>query len=256
MEKLTKEDVRGPDEFIKTSSRLFHFIEKHLASVGIALGVFILVGLGYSAYEMWSRRQSAKAATAFFEVKKAREKIFSSFQEQAEEKRKKAEAKKDQKAIEDLAKAKPDFSPELVNAYKGFLEKFKGTPSGVMAAIELSGYLGEYEKHNEAKDALKMVPESAVRKGLLAGLFHVQAGRVEADLGQCQEAISHWQKPLGDSEQKPLHADLLLRMAVCYENLKDKDKALTTYDRVIREHAQTRAAETAKIYKRLLERAS
>jgi predicted negative regulator of RcsB-dependent stress response len=122
-----------------------------------------------------------------------------------------------------------------------------------MAALHLADVQLEYQKPQDAAETLKKVDID--NKDLLSGLVQNQLGTVQANLNDCNAAISTWQKVLSNARAKALHTAIKLKEGLCYENLKDLSKAEQMYSEAKNDDKESAVARAAEKYLRLLQMA-
>ena len=68
--KLSKEDVKSPDQVLKTLHQGFQWSQNHSMGVVAALVVFIVLGVGVSIYGSFADKKEAKAQEAYSQFEK------------------------------------------------------------------------------------------------------------------------------------------------------------------------------------------
>jgi lipopolysaccharide biosynthesis regulator YciM len=254
--KLTKEELKSPDLFIKEAKTVFHYIEEHAKLLGFVTAVLFITGISYAIYDFVKDKTEKTAQVSLFEARKKKDDILRDLQKEADKKKeasdKAAGKKKGEKQAEQPVEEAP-FNQEVVAAYQSVVSKHPKSRAAAVAAIELSDYYLIYDKKSEALEALSKVTST---DDFHAGLLRLQKGRALEANGKCQEAIAEWSGVVSNKNLVYWYGDVLLKLAICYEQLKDTQNAKATYDRIVTEFADSSAAAQAKKYKRLLERRS
>lgn len=234
--KLDKQEVKRPDAFLKMASQVTGFISKH-SKVVVSLIVIAVLGAaavgGYVFYQE-TVEQSAQEAL-FMARKKLRPELSAPLGQPPVE-----QPKKLNESAQDLDQV---------------ITKFPKSRAAVVAAIELSqAYLDE-NKGAEAVAAIKKVNPSMSSSDILFGMYKYQLGKTLSANGQCEEAVTHLNSIANTSGSgNVFKSGALLQTGLCYESMKQTDKAIEVYERISNEFAEGASAESAKKYLRLLKR--
>lgn len=119
--------------------------------------------------------------------------------------------------------------PEVVDftQVKKDLEKVMadhpGSIAAQMAALHFAGLLVEEKNFDLALSTLQKVETK--KDGLVNTLVQQQIGQLQADKGNCKDAISAWQRILDRKEAAFIHDDLKIQQALCYSKENDLKKA-------------------------------
>lgn len=231
--KLSKEDVKAPDQVLKTLNQGFQWSQSHSKALIAGLIAFAVIGIGYSIFSNMAERKETQAQEAYFKFEKSyldKKRDFDEAERSAA--RPPAKDAKDQpapkaKASGDMEK---DFGPEVA----GFKQVMEGHPSSKaaqMAALNLSEIYMNYKKTDDAAAALQKV-EGMGGKDLISSIVLSQYGSVLSEKGDCKGAVDQWNKVLSRSEAGFLHDTLRIKSAFCYEKLNDFAKAEELYKKV------------------------
>ena len=263
--KLTKEDVRTPDQMTQELGRFAAWISKNITLViGVIVGLLVMGGI-YTAVDYFNGQKESHLQGEMSRVEHQYTEKKTKFKdaEQAENAKKPASAKKDKnetpapvlvKATGDLEK---DYGPE-VSGFEDLVAKNPNSKAGQMSAIYLADLYSEYKQPGKAIEALnKVAPQNEPTDVVSALVINLKAGLL-ADQGDCAQALQIWQKIMAQKKMDYLHDEAKLRSAVCYEKMNETAKAEQFYIELSKntsskDQAEDKAAtEDAKKYLRLL----
>ena len=230
--------------------------------VVVALAVlFVVTGIGYSAYEVLSKRSDVKAAQALFAVeseyleKKKAFKAAASGEGDAlagkEAAKEKSAAGKKPTTTAPSGDLNADYGPS-VQGLENVMREYAQAPAGTQAAILLAELQLEYKQPEKAVATLDQALVHRRSDEMLFAIGHLLRGTALAEKGDCQQAISAWGKVAESKENAFLRPEALLKSAVCHENLNQTDEAQRLYKRVSEEFPESGAAQTAKTMLRAL----
>ncbi|HEY8270891.1 MAG TPA: tetratricopeptide repeat protein [Pseudobdellovibrionaceae bacterium] len=232
--KLSKDDVKNPDQVLKTLTQGFQWTTNHSRAVVLGVLAFVVIGGGMAIFSGLAERKETQAQEAYFKFEKNYLDKKRDFEEAdrnatrppAKDPKEKPVAKS--KATGDLEK---DYGPEVAG-FKQVMETHPSSKAAQMAALNLSEiYLG-YKKLDEASQSLEKVAAQAGSNNLISSIVLTQYGNVLAEKNDCKTAIDQWQKVLSRSEVSFLHDTLRLKSAFCYEKMNDFAKAEELYKKV------------------------
>ncbi len=63
--RITRKDIRQPDQFITFTSRVFSYFEEHRARIFVALGVVVVLSLGLWGWQQYQANQNRLASQAY-----------------------------------------------------------------------------------------------------------------------------------------------------------------------------------------------
>lgn len=230
--KLSKDDVKNPDQVLKTLNQGFEWSQNHSRALIVGLIAFVVIGIGWSIMSNMSEKKETQAQEAYFSFEKNYLDKKRGFEE-AERSLlrpptgKNAEAPK-AKATGDMDK---DYGPE-VTGFKQVIETHPSSKAAQMAALNLSEIYVDYKKMDDASQVLEKVADKSSGKDLISAIVLTQYGNVLSDKDNCKTAVDQWQKVLGQSQASFLHDTLRIKSALCYEKMNDFAKAEELYKKV------------------------
>lgn len=231
--KLSKEDVRNPDQVLKTLNQGFQWSQSHSRAVIVTLIAFMVIGIGWSLMSNMSEQKETKAQEAYFGFEKSYLDKKRGFEE-AERALLRPPVGKDPKeapkakATGDLDK---DYGPEVAG-FKDVIAKHPDSKAAQMAALNLSDIYVNYKKLDDAVQSLEKIAEKSTGNDLISAIVLAQYGNVLSDKDNCKGAVDQWQKVLSQSKASFMHDTLRLKSAFCYEKMNDFAKAEEFYKKV------------------------
>ncbi len=203
--KLTKKDLKRPDEFITLSARAILFLETHRKQVLWGLGVLVVIFLIAGGLTYYFRSLNQQAFTLLAEANK-------------------------------LANV-PEKKKEAKALYEKIVQEYSLSRGSLYAYLEL-GHLyfaeGDYTK---AIEMYRIPAEDAGKTTDLREVALLSLAYAYQRLGDCEKTIDTTREML-DNPQGKLHYEALLTQARCYETLENYPKALESYERVERDFPQ------------------
>jgi tetratricopeptide (TPR) repeat protein len=234
--------AKTPDQLLKTLTTSFQWSRAHSQLVVGAVVVFFLVGGGVSLYDYLRKHKEIELQEKYYTLERIildKKKEFAKAnskdsekelpQNDAQEKTKSkikppAETAAKPPVVEDYQK---DYSEVVVKLEEMALQN-PHSRAGLMAALHASDILAQFKKDSEALEFLNKI-QFQKADDLLEALVLKQKGNIQANLGQCKEAIATWSQVLASKSHGYLHPDVKLRQALCYETLKDPNQAEKLY---------------------------
>jgi len=232
--KLSKDDVKAPDQVLKTLNQGFQWSQNHLRALIVGVIAFVVIGIGYSLYSNFTESKETKAQEAYFPFEKSYLDKKRDFDE-AERETVKPPAAKDAKAPAPKAKATGDLDKDYgseVAGFKQIMDNYSSSKAAQMAALNLSEIYTNYKKLEDASLSLQRVEKQSSGKDLISFVVLSQYGNILSEKGDCKGALDQWNKVLGRSEAAFLHDTLRIKSAFCYEKMNDTAKAEELYKKV------------------------
>ncbi len=267
--KLTKEEVRTPDQLTLSLGKFAEWVSKNVTLVvGLIIGLVILGGaISVVDYFKTKKENDLQGEMARFERQYTDKKTKFKEATQAAAVKAPAPKKGEKKAAKEVppapvaAKASGDLDKDYGPEVSGFQELVTKSPTskaGQMSAIYLAEIYSEYRQPEKAIETLnKAVPQNDPSDVLSALALNLKAGLL-TDQGQCPQAVDIWQKIINQKKLTYMHDESKLRSAVCYEKMDQLAKAEQYYlelskDTAAKEDSADKAvSEDAKKYLRLL----
>ncbi len=232
--KLSKDDVRNPDQVLKTLNQGFQWTQNHSRAVIAVIVAFITIGVGISIFDVVAEKKETQAQELYFKFEKTyldKKHEFEDAEKNANrtsQKNSKEPLAAKTKATGDLEK---DFGPEVLG-FKQVIETYASSKAAKMAALNLSEIYMNYKKLNEATLSLEKIAGQSNGKDLISAIILTQYGNILSDKNDCNAAVQQWQKVLSSSEVSFLHETLRLKSAFCYEKMNDLAKAQELYKKI------------------------
>lgn len=218
-------EIHTNDTFQSGLKNILVFAENHAKSIFIIAIAGLLGGLGYFGYKMVLDRIERKAQEAYYSVQVKLDPIQSEFERAKYQSLVKTEStKKEDKAKEPSGNLQNDFGG-LMTELEQVARQYPATSAGAQAAIGAAKTYLEYQKPDQAIEILQVVAAQAPKNRILSGLVDTLLGNAMANKGDCESAVSVWQRVLDQKSYKFLHSEVSLRSGLCYESLNQSDKA-------------------------------
>lgn len=253
-------EVREADLFLKYSGEFLNWLQKNAKAIFVVAGALVLTGTLYAAYNWWNQKKEYAAQEALFAVEKSyftlKEKYDAAKAEyerlQEEKSKNKAKGGVEKPADYPSGDLTADYG-DILKRFEGFMAAHRGTNAEVMAALQAARIYSDYQNYEAAEKLLAPVVERGEGVGLLRALSMTMLGTMAEAQGRCEKAIEHWQGVLSLQTAGVFHSDVLLRQALCYESLSNKEKAKEIYGKLGADFADSQAGRRAKSYLRWLE---
>lgn len=257
--KLTKEDIKSPDQVTQTLRKGFVWTTNHSQMVLGALGVFVVAGVIWSVMSYFNEQKEMSQQEKYFALEKSYTEIKRGFDESARNELMAAQAK-DKTAKPPVGKkASGDLQADygsVVSGFESFIADAPKTKAAQMAALNVSDIYLNYKKNEEALSALQKVESGLSKSDALSALVWMQMGNALANKNDCQGAVEKWQNIVAAKGLSFAHDEAKLRMGFCYESMNDLAKAEEIYTEVSKKdtsaEANIDATREAQKYLRLL----
>jgi TolA-binding protein len=129
-------------------------------------------------------------------------------------------------------------------------DNYGATPGGKLAEFYAGLGLLKQGKYDEAIDHLKDFSSSDL---LVQARAYALIGDAYMEKKSYDEAAEYYQKAADYKSNKFFTPGYLMKLAVAYEQAKQNDKAISTYNDIIEKYAQSAEAVSARKYKSVLE---
>jgi outer membrane protein assembly factor BamD (BamD/ComL family) len=213
-EKLTRKDLRQPDEFQTLSRQALEWVEQNRTAVMAALGAVIVVLIAVVAYQMISQSREDSAATAYVEAR----------------------------ALLTDKKYK-----EAAGRFDEVANRYGSTSYGSLALLERGNALLLSGQAAEAASAYQRYLQSSPATDYLRQLGHTRLGYAQEQAGKPREAQQSF--AAAAAEPGPFSAEALFGAARNAEAAGDTTKAKDFYAQLLEKHPATnyRAVATAHL---------
>ena len=213
-QRLTRKDLRQPDEFQTLTRQAMDFVEANRSAVIAALGAIIVVLLAIVAYRMISQSREASASAAYTE----------------------ARALLTEKKYGDAAARFEDVA-----------SRYAGTSYGPLALLERGNALLLADQASDAAVAYERFLQSAPPTDYLRQLGHTRLGYAQEKLGKTADAERSF--ATAAAEPGPSAAEALLGAARNAEIAGDAAKAKERYAQLLEKYPASdyRAVATAHL---------
>lgn len=131
-------------------------------------------------------------------------------------------------------------------------DNYGSTPGGSIADFYAGLALLKQGKYDEAIDHLKDFSSSDL---LVQARAYALTGDAYMEKKSYDEAADYYRRAADYKSNKFFTPAYLMKLAVAYEQAKQNDKAISTYNDIIEKYAQSAEAVSAKKYKAVLEAA-
>lgn len=259
--KISKEDLKSPDQMTKTLRQGFVWTTTHSKMVIGLIVAFIVVGAGASIANYLGEKKEVSQQEKYFLLEKAYSEKKRGFDEAARAEMMAAQAKdkKAAPAFDPAKKASGDMQKDygaVITGFESFISEAPNTKAAQMAALNLSDIYMTYKKNDEALATLQKVEKGLDNSDMLTGLVWMQMGNALANKNDCKGAIEKWQNLVSNKALAFSHDEAKLRMGLCFESLNDLAKAEELYTEIGKKDDQNTtdfaASREAQKYLRLL----
>lgn len=221
--KITRKEIRQPDEFLTLSARAIEFVQAHTREIAIGIGALLVAGLLFWAGSAYTNRREAKAAHLLAQAQ--------ALLHPAPDAR---EGEPDPAAE---GKADPEAESGAVALLEDLVENYKRTEASGTARILLAQRYYEAGNIEGAIETYKRSLKRGNRKAELKAMAWeglAYAYEAEKDF---QQALG-WYEKLSRSSLTHFQGWAYLGMARCYEKLGENRKAIDAYRSLLAEHPQ------------------
>lgn len=247
--KITKADLQS-DMFLTLSDRILDKVVEYQVIIASVLIVILIGGLGYVGFESFQNWRENKAALALYPLNRQ----FAD--KNLEIEKRKVEANKapaDKKAAAIKAPVKVDFQAEygkLSEEMRNAIRANASSQAAMVSAVDLAKVMLDQNQPQMAIDLLK--PLTTTSNSVMQALLRSQLGAAYSYVGQYPEAVAQYEAITKNKELSYMHPEAYIKQAVCYEKMGQADKARGILQKVSLDYPQTQAAQTARLYARVL----
>ena len=203
--RITKRQLKEPDEFITITERAFVFIRQHTKKIAAAGTILLVLILAAVFFQMWEKRKEEQAARAFGVALEISGRGVAQGQEGSAQ----------------------DFKAVL-EKFDEIILKFPRTSSGKISLVFKGNILLKLDEYDEAIKAYTIFLDKAGKERIYQyfaweGLGHAYEGKKDY-----AKALEAYKKILDIGEGYQL-AEAHLTIAYCYEKLGKNKEALESF---------------------------
>ena len=258
--KISKEDLKSPDQVTKTLRQGFVWTTGHSQLVIGAIAAFIVLGAGFSLWNYISEKKEVSQQEKYFLIEKAYNEKKRGFDEAVRAEMMAATAKDKTKTppVDPSKKASGDLQKDfgtILTDFEALIASAPNTTAAQMAALNVSEIYSNYGKNDEALATLDKVAKGLGTSDAVSALVWMQTGNILANKSDCKAAVEKWQNIVNSKSLAFAHDEAKLRMGLCFETMNDIAKAEELYTQVSKKEDATAdfaAAREAQKYLRLL----
>lgn len=211
MSKISKQDLKSPDQVTQNLRSAFSWSVGHSKIVLAVLAVLVLGGLGYNGYQWNLEKAENNIQEDYYTIERdyvSKKEAFATGKPAA--------------ATGDLEK---DFGT-IVQKLETVIDRHPSSRAALMSSLLLSEIYTQYKQTDKGLAALK---KAAPRRDLLSIFVIDRLAGLLADQGDCKTAITTWDRALEIKSSHFLQADIKLKKGLCFESLNDKTQAQQMY---------------------------
>lgn len=212
-QRLTRKDLRAPDEFQTLTRQGMDFVEANRTAVMAALGAAIVLLLAIVAFRMISQSREASASAAYSEARGL------------------------------LADKKYD---EAAGRFETVATQYSGTSYGPLALLERGNALLLADKATDAASAYEAFLRTSPSTDYLRQLAHTRLGYAQEKLGKASEAQTAF--TTAASEKGPFTGEALFGAARNAEAAGDGAKAKDLYGQLLEKFPTTEYRDIASAH--------
>jgi hypothetical protein len=257
VKKLTKEEIKSPDSFLKSMRELYKKIMIYRRQLLIGVTVLALVAAASLGWKSFQASQEEKAQVAYYKALKVYENQREKFEpipslEDPTKKKLENPAISKKEAEKATGDPQKDYGA-AIGELQAVITTYPNSQAAILAAMTLSQIYQKVEHWGEAVGALEQIQDLKSKKGVVAYLALMTLGNNYANKGDCPSAIQVWESLASLSHAKYFEDEALLRQGLCYQKVGQLDKARDLYKRVQTASGDKPVGQSANHYLRLLD---
>lgn len=252
--KLTKDEIRNPDQLTAQLQKSFNWSVGHSKTVLALAAAFLVLWGGYALYAGFSESKEQKVQEKLYLAEKDYLTTKQNFEDAekpepaVDDKKAKSEPKKDSAKVKASGDLQKDYGPTL-EKFNQIIASNPDSKAALMAALYSSEILGKYNQNETALSTLKKV---TLHKDLLSTLVLNRTAALQADMNNCAEAIKSWDTVIKNKDVAYLHNEAKLRQALCHESMNNVAQAEKIYAELQADTTKSESSKLAAKYLRLI----
>jgi tetratricopeptide (TPR) repeat protein len=221
VEKITRKDIKEPDEFIKKSSLVVEFIAKNRKFLLWTGGAVIVLVIAFFAYHEYldSLENKASFDMALIERK--------------------------------LTDSKDLLTPDIEKDLRDLMKKYNGTYTALNAKLKLSDLYFKSQKYELAFELYKETYEGE-SLSILKAVSMTNMAYIREIGSDYKGALEYFSKLL-DLNIPVFEIQGYFGMSRCFEKLHEIEKAKEMYNKIIQKYPNSEHAKQARQYLTMLE---
>ena len=230
-EKEIKVEAKKPDAILTALRSAVMWVEDNVKVVFAFVLAFLVIGAGVSTYSHFQKKNEGEYQEAYYKAEKA------------------YLAKK--ATVKEPKDIQADYG-DVVTQFEAVLKTHPQSKAAQMAALNLSEIYNSYKMQDQAIAALSQIQAYLKSGELVASLVKNQMGNLFADKNDCKTALTHWNQVVSDKKVEFLHDEVMLRQALCHEQMGEFAQAETLYSKLSTAKPESVLGKTAEKYSRNL----
>lgn len=229
--RITRKEIKQPDEFITLSSRAIEFARAHTRELILAVAAVIALALLCWALSAYFNRREAQASRLLAQAQGLLNPASPAVQ--------------GGQPVPAETKADPEAAAQALDILEDVAENYKRTSAGKVAQILLGQRYYEAGDYDAAADTYETFLKKGNRNPELKALAREGLAYAYEAKGEFAKAAISYEK-LSRSTRPHVQGWALLGMARCYEKLGEIKKAIDAYRTLVAEHPQHPKAGEAR----------
>lgn len=229
--------------FIQKATQWLHEYFKYIL---VVLCLALLGGTGFLVYKYYEKHINQKAENELYAVKKT-------LMDLENDTGGNVFSNSENTFFKKTTKSK--YNPEMestVKQYQELIKKWKHTSSGLLSAVELSHFLYQYDKQEQATGLLQSVLDSYKNKNLIYLLASYQLGLYLINQKKYDSALTYFDFIAQNKKSEWLRPKALLNQALIYEKQNNTARAENVYKDIQNNYTDDQAGQIATQYLNLM----
>lgn len=258
MKKLTKEEIKGPDSFLKTMGTVYKSLQKYQRQIMLGVTVLVVAAVAVVGWQYFEHSREKEAQEKLYFATKKYEELQKKLDPlpvagaAGQNKNAKGKENSNPEPTKVTSDPQKDYGP-VIDELHAVIDKYPRSHAAILSAVTLANLYTENQNWEAAISSLNLIPDLNKKSGLVAGLALLSLGNVYANKGDCDSAIGTWESLVKRDDMKYFESETWLRQGQCYQKIGESEKARELYKRVQSNNAGKPAALAASRYLRLLD---